>query len=443
MWGSKTALALVMGASVATALVVGTPATARADDDANAAEVKKHFSNANELYKEQRYGDALIEYDAAYELSHNFKILYNRGQCLVMVKREPEAIETFHRYLTDGAKAITDDRRTEVEAYIKELEGRLGGLLIAGAPDGAVVEVDGRVAATTPLAHAISVGAGQHEIITRPPGGGVPSIQKVSVIAGKEVTLKVELGVAYAPAPVPAPVVTAGAPTGYDAPAPAPPPPPSQRPPTGLLAPSFMITAMAGASAPTNDSKNSGAARTALGVFELGASWRLNSFWELGGFVALAAGGKNQGDSTAATTSSSTATNGDYGYGNYGLRLRLHPVRGRKWDGWLGFDLGRFVETWKNTGTTNFTAQGAALGIGFGVDFSLARAWALGGSLRYLSSTVSCASGDTTCESLGIAGTRGFVELGVRLVWVLPYGQPHAAETTAAKVPAPFDPFAR
>jgi len=58
-------------------------------------EVQKHFDLANDLYNEGKYDDALVEYEAAYSAGKNWKILYNRGQCLVMVKREPDAIVDF------------------------------------------------------------------------------------------------------------------------------------------------------------------------------------------------------------------------------------------------------------------------------------------------------------------------------------------------------------
>src|SRR5436305_6236542 len=196
------ALALALGLAASNAFAQAKPAVD--------PEVAKHFALGNDLYGEQKYGDALVEYDAAYDQSHNWKILYNRGQCLVMLKREPEAIESFQKYLTDGGTQVPDARRTQVEADIAKLKDRLGGIVITGAPDGSTIEVDGRIVATIPLARPIQAGAGWPEITARPPGAGIPSIKKVQVVAGKEVSLAVDLAVAT-------PVTGAGTGTGAGA----------------------------------------------------------------------------------------------------------------------------------------------------------------------------------------------------------------------------------
>ena len=410
-------------------------------------EVAKHFALGNDLYGEQKYGDALVEYDAAYDQSHNWKILYNRGQCLVMLKREPEAIDSFQKYLTDGGTQIPDARRTQVEADVAKLKDRLGGILITGAPDGSTLELDGRIVATIPLARPIQAGAGWHEITARPPGAGIPSIKKVQVVAGKEVSLSVDLTVAATGIGTPtgtgtgtgsttgvgtgtatSGTVGTASTTGFPDAAP-PPPPPIARPTTGLISPAFELSLGLGGSAPANDTGSAGNNRV-LGAADLGVSWRINSFWELGLFGAFA-GGKYE-----LTAKDSSVSNVPYNYGTYGLRFRMHPVRGRKFDGWLGFDVGRFTETWQQSGTSDIKASSTALGLGFGVDFPLGRTWALGGGLRFLAaSKPTCANNDCPQD---LPETRGFVEFGLRIVWSIPYGQPKevAAPVTANGAPS-------
>ena len=398
-------------------------------------EVQKHFALGNDLYGEQRYADALIEYDAAYDLSRNWKILFNRGQCLVLLRREPEAIDSFQRYLDEGAKGVDPERRKQVENDIGKLKERLGFIVLVSTPDGTSIEVDGRPAATTPLTKPIAAGAGMHEVTARPAGGGIPVIKQVKVIAGQQASVTLELPVVAAPTPGPTfvPAGTAPPPAG-GAPEPpidsiTPPPPPPRRPAGGLPAPAFMLTLTVGGSAPTNDTTHaSSGGNKILGSGELGVSWRLNSFWELGLFAGGGVG--KYGGSGAA------GTNADYSYGTYGLRARIHPIRGRGFDGWLGFDVGGFQEKWAQTGTSQVELKGSgtALGLAFGVDFPIARTWALGGVMRYVgSSRVTCESAGNpaaTCPSTTDA--RSFVELGLRVVWDLPYGAGRQEPTTAS-----------
>ena len=387
-------------------------------------EVQKHFALGNDLYKEQKYADALVEYDAAYDVSKNYKILYNRGQCLVMLKREPEAIDSFQRYLDGGGTEIAAERRTQVEGDIGKLKDRLGFIVINGAPDGAVIELDGRVVATMPLKEAIKAGAGNHEITARAAGGGIPSIRQVKVVAGKQVEVQVELAAPMIVAPAStlgSTTPTASATSDLPPPPPPPPPPPARTPGGGLIAPSFMITLGVGASTLTGNSDSTGGSNKVLGYGDLGASWRVNGFWELGLYGAGASGNRVDDNNLNAT----------YSYATYGARLRLHPIRGRRFDAWFGFDFGGCAQTWK-TDTTNksATATSPSFAIGFGVDFPLARAWALGGALRFVTP-----AGDPKCSgdcSSYVFHDHGFVELALRIVWSIPYGSARQVEPAAA-----------
>jgi tetratricopeptide (TPR) repeat protein len=389
-------------------------------------ETQKHFDIANGLYGEQRYADALVEYDAAYDRSHNYRILYNRGNCLVMLKREPEAIETFERYLRDGGDQLAEERRSKVRADIESLKLRLGSIALDGAPDGAEVVLDGRLIGRTPIAGPIAAGAGTHDLTVRWSASLPGWSGEVRVIAGARSVAKITL----APPPgTPSSVGELGAP-----PPPsdgrlgeAPRPPRKARAPGGLVSSAITISAQIGGSLPENDA-NIGSAQL-LAAGEVGIGWRATSFFEAGIFYGGALG------SYKLNPFANLETNADFSYRTYGLRARMHLLRGASYDGWFGVDLGRYSESWTLKGTAanaGFSFEGAStlFALGFGLDLPISRALAVGAAARYVASSASdgtahgCSAGDCagTVFTNGYSSNRGFFELGLRLIWSVPYG---------------------
>lgn len=424
-------------------LTVATPRLSRAQVD---PKVQEHFQAGNSLYEEGRYRDALAEYDAAYALAKNWKILFNRGQCLVMLKREPDAIASFEQYLLDGGTQVPPERRAQVEGDVKKLKARLGSIVVQGAPADALIEVDGVPIGKAPLAAPIVAGAGYHEISITP-FGGKGATASVKVTAGEQVPFNVQVvsePTAAAPAAPPAaPVVGA---------------PPAPSPPSGLSAPGIQASAAVGVSSPSADYRY--AEPPTLGTLEVAAAWRASPFWELGVFAGGAAGQYRFADSVRSRRTDPSIgivdvdSNAGYSYGILGLRARMHLVRKKAVDGWLGVDLGRWSEAWSITGAQSFTykAQSAALGLGLGADVPLGPRWALGLSARYLAATAAdgarsaCVGIDCNDPFLpgegvssGRSYSRGFLELGLRLVWSFPTD----AEPAAAPIdPKPLDPKA-
>jgi opacity protein-like surface antigen len=439
-------------------------------------EVQRHFGAGNDLYLEGKYADALVEYDAAYELSRNWKILYNRGQCLVMLRREPEAIDAFERYLASGGDEIPPARRREVEADLPKLRARLGTILVQGAPAGSTIFVDGRVAGRTPLAAPIPAGAGNHELVVQPPSGAAATAT-VRVIAGSQTVHRIESGADDgdpATPPAPAPDPRFAAPRFDERPVPPPEPVLPPRRPGGLLAPSLLFGLQLHTSIPVSRDYAYGQQR-ALGGGELSASLRPNGFWEVGLFVFGAAGAVAIDDAVRVragpNSPSPTAevdANAAYSHGGIGARLRLHLLRTRVLDGWVGFDVGAWQERWRFEGPQAFeyTASSSSYALGLGVDVPLSSRWALGLSTRFLSAGASngrrtnC-TGDLPCDGRYLPGegdlapsgglsspkstTRGFVEVGLRLVWLIPLGDAEAASApkpATARVDLPrFDRF--
>lgn len=375
--------------------------------------VHKHFDLGNQLYAEGRYDDALVEYDKAYALSGNWKILYNRGQTLVMLRREPEAIEAFEQYLAKGGKDVPDERRAAVEADLEKLRGRLATVTLDGAPAGLEVTIDGRASGTTPLTKPIAVGAGKRVIALRR-GGAVVFTKELFIAAGDAHKVAVEI----APEPKKEP----------------PPPPPVEG---GLPARAFNIALALGIAAPM---ANVARGRLdVLGGVELGGAWRPHPLWSVGVFIGGSAG-KVQLKSAVSTEANIDPT-GQYSFGMGGVRGRLHLLRDKYFDGWVGIDFGVWRETWRFSPASGSSLSGfewaatsPALGVTAGLDFPIAQTWAFGASARVFGTAVrsgdrfGCPAGDARCDrddlpGGGGLGPRGFFEVVARVTWSIPYAR--------------------
>lgn len=447
------------------ALAIASPVLAQAPPAPVAKvspEVQKHFALGNDYYQEGKYASALAEYDKAYDLSidekgrKNWKILYNRGQCLVMLGREPEAIASFEQYLTEGGDQIDAPRRAQVEADIKKLRDRLGTITIEGTvPTGAEVFLDGRSMGKYPLPGPIVAASGYHDLVIKPPGGGTPYVATVKIDSGERVAHRVVMTTSGPTPAAPVPYV--------DTPPPPPPPPPKLPPraPGGLTSPSWMFGLQLGASIPMSDNYYYGSSK-GLGAAELAASWRPSGFWELGIFGGIAGGSYSIDERVRSADDRSLGQlniepNASYNHGILGLRARMHLVRSKRLDGWLGVDVGGWRESWHFSGDQKFdySASSLAFAIGFGADYALSDKWALGFGMRFLQASASngkrsectgtpnfTASGTPQdyCPIGFLAGegggggaqstSRGFAEFGLRVVYLIPTGD-------AAKPAAP------
>jgi hypothetical protein len=181
--------------------VVLTPPRAARAQDAKAA-ARAHFDRALAASNEQRFDDAAREFEEAYALAPDFKVLYNIGRVSALLGRPLRAVEAFEGYLAQGGDRVGAERRAEVQRLIDEQLPRLAALGVA-TKEGADVRVDGRLVGRAPLAGRLRLAAGPHTIeallADRPP------VLREVTLAGGSTT---DLTLAF-PATAAAPAATA------------------------------------------------------------------------------------------------------------------------------------------------------------------------------------------------------------------------------------------
>ncbi len=153
--------------------------------DANGVEqARKHFSQGLKLYKDGDFDAALVQFERAYAVRPNFKVLYNIAQCDFELHQYVEARDALTHYLKDGEGLLDAERKTTVENDLAELQRRIAHITLNVNVTGATVFVDGKKAGITPLGVALDVNEGQRTIAVETADRGTK--QRIVRVAGGE-----------------------------------------------------------------------------------------------------------------------------------------------------------------------------------------------------------------------------------------------------------------
>src|SRR5204863_5189394 len=96
------------------------PAPAGAPTTAQKTVAKEHFALAQVLFNEQKFAQAVIEYQAAYDAWPLDGFLFNIAQCHRNLGHVPEAIAYFERYLSSP----NVKNRADVEQVLADLKAK-------------------------------------------------------------------------------------------------------------------------------------------------------------------------------------------------------------------------------------------------------------------------------------------------------------------------------
>lgn len=205
------ALTLVSTAAPGIALTAR-PHEARADA---ATEASEHFQRGVEFSKDGDFEAALVEFKRAYELSPNYRVLFNLGQTSRELRDYAGALKSFQQYLKEGGNDAP--KRDKVEAWIDELKGKVATVSVDVSAPGAEVYIDDVSVGSAPLKGPIVVNAGRRKVSATL--SGYTPMQKYVDLAGTDSkTVKIEL------APIGAPGGGKGKPDGDGGATPATPP---------------------------------------------------------------------------------------------------------------------------------------------------------------------------------------------------------------------------
>jgi hypothetical protein len=194
------------------------PAAPAAGGEDAVTRARSHYERGIELYAEENFVGALSEFERAYELAPNYRILYNLGKIHRQLNHYAEAIQAFQSYLSEGGAEVAEQRRREVEHDMDLLKARVASIDVkVNVPDAEILIDDvpicsgaiGPCAGKAPLPRPLTVNPGTRKI-TAQKSGYQPATSVVRVVGTDAITVKLSLVSLTPPPPTPAAAVDSG-----------------------------------------------------------------------------------------------------------------------------------------------------------------------------------------------------------------------------------------
>src|SRR5690242_9102126 len=154
------------------ALLLAAHATpARADKPATTDDQKeadRHFKSGVALFKENKYTEALAEFERAYDIAPHPLVLYNIAGCHRELSHYAEAVTYYGRFLADGNGKVPAARLAAAQAELDALLASVARVTVTVAPPDAALLLDG-IALDQP-AMPLILTPGEHRLIARADG---------------------------------------------------------------------------------------------------------------------------------------------------------------------------------------------------------------------------------------------------------------------------------
>lgn len=143
-----------------------------------APDARKAWDAAVDLFTAKDFNGARVEFQRAYDLSKNPRVLYNVAVCERQSLHYARAIETFQKELAEGTGKVPPKDLEDIKQTIEVLKPYVASLDLKVAEPGATVSVDDAdVPGTTPLPKPIPIDVGKHTVKVRKDGFKVASVE--------------------------------------------------------------------------------------------------------------------------------------------------------------------------------------------------------------------------------------------------------------------------
>lgn len=156
-------------------------------ENSNATDrARASFHHAVQLYNEGSFEAALAEFHKAYDLTPNYRLLYNIAQTYFDLHDYVSSSKSLKQYMQEGGSEISAARRAEVNDLAQKLDERIAYVEVVCNVEGADIRVDDMSVGMSPLSSPIAVNAGPRRISAVKPGFAVAT--RMITVVGKEKT---------------------------------------------------------------------------------------------------------------------------------------------------------------------------------------------------------------------------------------------------------------
>lgn len=173
---------------LASSAMAATPA-----DNSNATEkARASFHHAVQLYNEGSFEAALAEFRKAYDLTPNYRLLYNIAQTYFDLHDYVSSSKNLKQYMQEGGGEISAARRAEVNDLAQKLEDRIAYVDVVCNIEGADIRVDDMSVGASPLPSPVAVNAGPRRISAVKAGYAVAT-RMITVVGKEKTTVNIDI----------------------------------------------------------------------------------------------------------------------------------------------------------------------------------------------------------------------------------------------------------
>lgn len=171
------------------------PATAHAAPairDELPSEARKDWDAARELYDARDFQSALVQFERAYELSRNPRVLFNIGVCWKELTRYAAAVRVWERQL-EFADRLSPEDVERVKSAIAAARPFVSTLSVQVEEPDALLSIDGHPVGKSPFLGPVPIDVGRRRVTLQKEGFS-PAEATVDVVRGtpSSVVLKLE-----------------------------------------------------------------------------------------------------------------------------------------------------------------------------------------------------------------------------------------------------------
>jgi tetratricopeptide (TPR) repeat protein len=150
----------------------GTAPASENTDAMNTLRVQAHqrFETGMKLYEDGDFSLALLEFERAYALIPEYRVLYNIGQLNIQLGRYARAVKRLRQYLVEAGPRVSEERRKAVESDLEMLAARTATMFVHVNVAGAEIALDNDVIGSSPMHEPALVDAGEHRLSVRKRG---------------------------------------------------------------------------------------------------------------------------------------------------------------------------------------------------------------------------------------------------------------------------------
>lgn len=155
-------------------------------------EAKAAYDEGKLLYMDGDYAGATLKFQAAYETSKDYRLLWNMVAAQKNLRNYAHAIDLLDRYLAEGGGQLSAEDRDEALALRQVMTPFVGELTIKVNEPGATVYLDGKQVGVTPLAQSLRLNMGNRKIRVEKPGFEPFTVEE-NIRGGSDAALEVTL----------------------------------------------------------------------------------------------------------------------------------------------------------------------------------------------------------------------------------------------------------